>query len=322
LVSAARATEPPVAAPGGRRRLALAPFGESLWGFAFISPWVVGFVTLTFGPMVASLVLSFTNYDAIRFTPDSLVGLANYERVAEDPLVWTSLANTLFFSLLYVPGSVVLGLGLALLLDQARAASGFFRTAFYLPNVTPAVAVGALFLLLLNGQSGIVNQALDALGIRGPSWLNDPDWVKPGIVLMMLWSIGGTVVILFAALRTVPREHVEAALIDGAGSFARLRYITIPAISGALFFVLVVNTIAALQLFSEAYTMFYGREASASAAESALFYVIYLFRNAFEFGLMGYAAAMAWLLFAVILVVTLLQLRWSRNWVHYEGGAR
>lgn len=321
-MSAARPTEPPVVARGSGRRLDWAPFGESRWGFAFISPWVVGFLALTFGPMVASLVLSFTNYDAIRFTPDSFVGLANYERVLEDPLVWTSLSNTLFFSLLYVPGSVLLGLGLALLLDQARVASGFFRTAFYLPNVTPAVAVGALFLLLLNGQSGVVNQALRALEIQGPSWLNDPDWVKPGIVLMMLWSIGGTVVILFAALRTVPREQVEAALIDGAGSFARLRFITIPAISGALFFVLVVNTIAALQLFSEAYTMFYGREASASAAESALFYVIYLFRNAFEFGLMGYAAAMAWLLFGVILVVTLVQLRWSRSWVHYEGGAR
>jgi multiple sugar transport system permease protein len=321
-MSAARAAADRTSPKAGRRRLGFAPYGESRWGIAFISPWIIGFLVLTLGPMIASLVLSFTNYDAIRFTPDSFVGMANYERVASDPLVWTSLANTLYFSLLYVPGSVVLGLALALLLDQAKVASGWFRTAFYLPNVTPAVAVGALFLLLLNGQSGLVNQALGALGIDGPSWLNDPAWVKPGIVLMMLWSIGGTVVILFAALRTVPREQVEAALIDGAGSFARLRYVTIPAISGALFFVLIVNTIAALQLFSEVYTMFFGRETSAAGGESALFFVIYLFRNAFEFGLMGYAAAMAWLLFGVILLVTLVQLRWSRGWVHYEGGAQ
>jgi multiple sugar transport system permease protein len=306
------------------RRLipAAAPYGESRWGLLFVAPWIIGFLALTLGPMVASLVLSLTNYDAIRFTPDRFVGLANYERLVEDPLVWTSLGNTLYFSVLYVPGSVILGLGLALLLEHARTAGGFFRTVFYLPNVTPAVAVGALFLLLLNGQSGLLNQALRSVGLPGPSWLNDPAWIKPGIVLMMLWSIGGTVVILYAALRNVPRELLEAAMLDGAGSVARLRYITIPAISGALFFTLIVNTIASLQLFAEVYTMFYGAQTSGAAEQSALFYVIYLFRNAFEFGRMGYASALAWLLFLVILIVTLVQLRVSRQWVHYEGGAK
>src|SRR5918992_1102447 len=150
--------------PGNaRRRNRMAPYGESRWGILFILPWIVGFLALMLGPMVASLVLSFTNYDAIRFTPDSFVGAANYERITRDPLVWTSLGNTLFFSLLYVPGSVLLGLGLALLLERARIGSGFFRTAFYLPNVTPAVAVGALFLLILNGQARLVNQGLRAI---------------------------------------------------------------------------------------------------------------------------------------------------------------
>jgi multiple sugar transport system permease protein len=301
---------------------ATAPYGESRWGLIFVAPWIIGFLALTLGPMVASLVLSLTNYDAIRFTPDRWVGLANYERLVEDPLVWTSLGNTLFFSVLYVPASVLLGLGLALLLERARVASGLFRTIFYLPNVTPAVAVGALFLLLLNGQSGLLNQALRGVGLPGPSWLNDPTWIKPGIVLMMLWSIGGTVVILYAALRNVPRELLEAAMLDGAGSAARLRHITIPAISGALFFTLIVNTIASLQLFAEVYTMFFGAQTSGAAEQSALFYVIYLFRNAFEFGRMGYASALAWLLFLVILVVTLVQLRVSRRWVYYEGGTK
>jgi multiple sugar transport system permease protein len=301
---------------------ATAPYGESRWGLLFVAPWIIGFLTLTLGPMVASLVLSLTNYDAIRFTPDRFVGLANYERLVEDPLVWTSLGNTLFFSVLYVPASVLLGLGLALLLERARVASGLFRTIFYLPNVTPAVAVGALFLLLLNGQSGLLNQALRGVGLPGPSWLNDPTWIKPGIVLMMLWSIGGTVVILYAALRNVPRELLEAAMLDGAGSAARFRHITVPAISGALFFTLVVNTIASLQLFAEVYTMFFGAQTSGAAEQSALFYVIYLFRNAFEFGRMGYASALAWLLFLVILVVTLVQLRVSRRWVYYEGGTK
>jgi multiple sugar transport system permease protein len=272
--------------------------------------------------MLASLVLSFTDYDAIRFTPDRFLGLANYEELASDPLVMTSLFNTLFFTSLYVPASVGLGLGLAMLLERASMAAGAFRAAFYLPNVTPAVAVGALFMLLLNGQDGLMNQGLRAIGAPAPSWLNDPAWIKPGIVLMMLWSIGGTIVILFAALRTVPRELVEAARLDGAGSFGVLRHVTVPAISGALLFVIVVNTIAALQLFAEVYTIFFGARATGAGDESALFYVIYLFRNAFEFGRMGYAAAMAWLLFVVIAIITVAQLWWSRRWVHYEGGAQ
>ncbi len=295
------------------------PGPETRWGLVFISPWAIGFVLLTLVPIAASLGISFTNYDAIRFTPDRLVGLQNYERLIDDRLVWTSLANTLFFTLLYVPGSVLLGLGLALLLDRVQIASGFFRTAFYLPNVTPAVAVGALFLLLLNGQSGVVNEALGVAGIQGPSWLNDPAWIKPGVVMMMLWSIGGTVVILYAALRTVPRVLLEAATLDGAGAGARLRHVIIPAISGALFFVLVVNTIAALQLFTEVYTMFYGAQTSGASEESALFLVIYLFRNAFEFGRMGYAAAMAWMLFAVVVAITLFHFIASRRWVYYES---
>jgi multiple sugar transport system permease protein len=180
--------------------------------------------------------------------------------------------------------------------------------------------VGTLFLLLLNNPNGLVNQSLAAVGIDGPSWLNDPAWVKNGIVLMMLWSIGGTVVILFAAMRNVPVEIYEAARIDGAGAWRQFRHVTLPMISGAIFFCLIINTIASLQLFSEVYTMFYGQQQGQSAGgDSALFYVVYLFRQAFEFLDMGYASAMGWLLFAVIGVITLMQFRLSKRFVYYEG---
>jgi multiple sugar transport system permease protein len=292
-----------------------------LWVLLFLSPWIVGLIVFTIIPMGWSLWLSFTDYDPLRNTAN-FIGIQNYTDMLGDRRVPLSLWNTVYFTVLYVPLSMVLGLVLAMLLNGVGGRfAGFFRTAFYLPNITPAVAVGTLFLLLLNGQSGVLNQALGLFGIPGPSWLNDPDWVKNGIVLMMLWSIGGTVVIYFAALRNVPIELYEASKIDGANAWQRLWNITVPMISGALFFTLVINTIASLQLFSEVYTMFYGQQAGQGAGteRAALFYVIYLFRNAFEFFKMGYASALAWLLFAVILAITVVQLRLSKRFVYYEG---
>jgi multiple sugar transport system permease protein len=290
------------------------------WALIFLSPWIVGVLVFTAGPMLWSLWLSFTDYDPAAGEA-TFIGIENYATMIGDRRVGLSLGNTLYFTLLFVPLSMVVGVVLALLLNRVGGRwAGFFRTAFYLPNVTPAVAVGALFLLLL-ARNGIVNQGLGAIGIEGPSWLNDGDWVKNGIVLMMLWSIGGTVVILFAALRSVPVELYEASRIDGAGAWSQFLHVTVPMISGALFFTLIINTIASLQLFSEVYTMFFGQQQgqSATAETSALFYVIYLFRQAFEFFNMGYASAMAWLLFVVIGIITLVQFRLSKRFVYYEG---
>ena len=291
------------------------------WALIFLAPWIFGFVVFTAGPMLWSLWLSFTDYDPFRGR-GTFIGLDNYATLARDGRVMLALGNTLYFTLLYVPLSMAFALLLALILNRIGGwSAGLFRTIFYLPNVTPAVAVGTLFLLVLNGQSGLLNQALGAVGISGPSWLNDPGWVKNGIVIMMLWSVGGTVVIYFAALRNVPGELYEAARMDGASSWQQFLSITVPMISGALFFTLVINTIASLQLFTEVYTMFYGAQTGQSAGteRAALFYVIYLFRNAFEFFRMGYASALAWVLFAVILVITVIQLRLSKRWVYYEG---
>ena len=290
-----------------------------LWALVFLAPWFIGFVIFLIGPMLWSLWLSFTDYDPLR--PDTeFIGMENYRRAIEDERVRDSLWNTLYFTAFYVPGTVISGLVLALMLTKVgKRTGGFFRTAFYVPNVAPAVAVGAMFLLLLNGHEGLVNRVLGVFGIDGPSWLNDPRWIKPGIILMMLWSVGTTVVIFYAALKNVPATLYEAAQIDGASAWRRFRSITIPMISGSIFFVLVINTIASLQLFAEVYAMFFGQQPSGAGSSAARFYVIYLFQQAFEFFRMGYASALAWLLFLVIGVITTIQVITSRRWVYYEG---
>ena len=289
------------------------------WALLFLSPWIVGTLVFTIGPMVWSLWLSFTNYDPLSGKQD-FIALANYQAMLGDKRAQTALFNTLYFTVVFVPLSIVFGLILASMLNRIGGrAAGFFRTAFYLPNVTPAVAVGALFLLLLSNPGGLVNQALGIVGIRGPSWLNDPAWMKNGVVLMMLWSIGGTVIIYFAALRNVPRELYEAAKIDGASGWQSFRRITFPMISGAVFFTLVINTIAALQLFAEVYAMFFGARTGGSGSDAVLFYVIYVFRQAFEFFKLGYASALAWVLFVVIGLITLFQFRFARRFVYYEN---
>jgi multiple sugar transport system permease protein len=295
---------------------------EVLAAFGFMSPWIIGFLAITAGPMIISLVLSFTDYDGLRET--SNVGWRNYEQVLTDPKLRTALSNTLIYAVLRVPASIVVALGLATMLSKVgRRSSGIFRTLYYLPEVTPKVAVGVLFLLLFNGQVGLVNSALGLIGIDGPQWSTDGTWVKPGLVLMHLWSVGGMVVIYLAALNNVPTELYEAADIDGASAWQRFRNVTLPMISGALFFTLVVQTIDSLQSFDEAYTAFYGSAASASySSDSALFYVVYLFQQAFQFLHMGYASAMAWLLFIVIMIITFVQIRLSRRFVYYEGGDR
>lgn len=290
---------------------------ERLAALAFISPWIIGFLVFTAGPMVASLVLSFTNYDVIN--PPKWVGLANYQRLIDDPRIELSLYNSFFYAALHVPLMMIVAMALALILNQVGRAAGFFRTVFYLPSVTPAVAVGTLWLWLLNPRVGLINRALALIGIDGPGWTTDPAWIKPGIVLMSLWSVGNTVILYLAALKNVPIELHEAAKIDGANPLQRFRHVTVPMISGTIFFTLIVNIISSLQVFTEVYNMFFGNMRSGTASSAGLFYNIYLFRQAFEFFRMGYASAMAWLLFIIIMILTFIQLRVSKRWVYYEG---
>jgi multiple sugar transport system permease protein len=293
--------------------------GETRAAFAFLSPWIIGFLVFTAGPMVASFVLSFTNYSTIG--SPKLVGYDNYKTMFTDPEVGKALSNTFLYAVMYVPTAMVVALVLALLLNRVGRAAGFFRTVYYLPVLTPPVAAGALFLLLLNGNNGLVNDALSLVGLHGPNWTTDPNWVKPGLVLTTAWAVGGTVVIYLAALKEVPTELYEAASIDGAGAWTRFRRVTLPMISPALFFTMIVLTISALQQFDQAYTMFFGNHNQQTYSnDAALFYVIYLFQQAFSFLRMGYASALAWLLFVIIMIITVIQVKVGNRFVHYQGG--
>jgi multiple sugar transport system permease protein len=287
----------------------------------FLSPWLVGFVVFTAWPVLYTGYLSLTDYDVIN--APTFVGMENYRRLVQDTDALRAMNNTMFYTAVQVPLYVVFSLLLALLLNQAGGRSaGFFRTVFFLPNMTPPVATGVLLLLLFNGQDGLINEVLAVFGIDGPNWTTDPQWVKPGLILMSLLSVGGSVIILLAALRNVPEELYDAARVDGAGFWRRTWSVTVPMISGSLFFVTIVNTIAALQSFSEAYTAFFGVGNTTYSNEAAELYAIHVFRQAFEFLEMGYASALAWILFIVIMVITAIQITVSRRLVFYEGDQR
>ncbi|AQZ70066.1 spermidine/putrescine ABC transporter permease [[Actinomadura] parvosata subsp. kistnae] len=293
-------------------------FIETRAALLFISPWILGFLIFTAWPVINSAYLSLTDYDVIN--DPSFIGFDNYVTLFQDPKVGLALRNTFLFTVMSVPTQLVVSLGLALLLNSATKATGFFRTAFFLPKMTPPVAVGILLLMLFNGQNGLINSFLGVFGIDGPAWTTDPDWVKPGLVLMSLWTVGSSVVIILAALRGVPQELYDSALVDGAGWWKRTLRITVPMISPTLFFLFIVDSINALQSFTEAYTAFFGAGNTTYSNDAALFYAIYLFQQAFEFLHMGYASALAWLLFIVIMAITGVQILVTRRFVHYEGG--
>mgnify|MGYP000259330494 CR=1 FL=1 len=314
--------------PPSRARLWLSGFREKeTWtAYLFILPWVIGFLALTAGPMVASLYFSFTDYGVEQiagFEPTSRVGLDNYRQLLDDPRIATSLQNTFVYTVMTVPAKMAVALGLALILARLAYGAGFFRTVFYLPDITPPVAIGIMILVLFNGSTGVVNRALGLVGIPGPFWTTDPSWIKPSLAIMSIWTVGGTMVIYLAALKAVPAHLYEAAAIDGAGPWRRFFNITLPMISPALFFTFIVLTIAGLQTFTEVYTAFFGAgSAGAESPDAALMNVVYLFRQAFEFFNMGFASAMAWLLFALIMVVTAVQFVVSRRFVFYQGEKR
>jgi multiple sugar transport system permease protein len=314
--------------PPSRARLWLSTFRdrETWTAYLFIHPWVIGFVALTAGPMVASLYFSFTDYGVEQipgFEETSIVGTDNYRQLLDDPRVVTSLKNTFIYTVMTVPAKMMVALLLAMILARLAFAAGFFRTIFYLPDITPPVAIGIMLLVLFNGSFGIVNTALGFIGIPGPFWTTDPNWIKPSLAIMSVWTVGGTMVIYLAALKAVPSHLYEAASIDGAGPWRRFFNITLPMISPALFFTFIVLTIAGLQTFTEVYTAFFGAGSTgAEAPDAALMNVVYLFRQAFEFFNMGFASAMAWLLFALIMVVTAVQFVVSRRFVFYQGEKR
>ncbi|HYI25467.1 MAG TPA: sugar ABC transporter permease [Thermomicrobiales bacterium] len=293
---------------------------EARAGWLAISPWIIGFVVFTAFPFVSSLYFSFTKYDVI--SSPEWVGLENYQRLlTDDRLFPLSLRNTFVYTLLYVPLHLATALGVALLLNEARHLKGIYRTAYYLPSMTPAIATAYLWVSLLNPNDGLVNRTLRALNLPAPNWTVDPMWTKPTIVISQVWMMGGAMILFLAALQGVPKDLYEAATIDGAGPLRRFRNITLPLISGVTFFLATVGIIASLGVFTQGYVMF---DKDGGPQNSALFIVMYLFKRAFGSGYfqMGYASAIAWILFLIILVVTLVQFWASKHWVYYEHDTR
>lgn len=281
-----------------------------------ISPWLIGFLFFTGGPVLASFVISFTEWRLL--SPPEWVGLANYvELLSHDEAAGIAFYNTLFYTVLSVPLGILVSLFVALLLNQKAHGTNVFRTLFYLPTVTSGVAMALLWMWLLNPEFGLVNLALSLIGIEGPAWLQDPNWAKPALVLMSLWTIGTSMVIFLAGLQGMPQHLYDAAKIDGANQWQEFWNVTLPMLTPSIFFVLVTSIIASFQTFTNVYVMTKGGPGWAT-----LMYGLYLYNNAFEFLKMGYAASLAWILFLVILTLTVLQLLGARRWVYYEGEIR
>lgn len=281
-----------------------------------ISPWVIGFLLFGGGPIIASFILSFMDWKLV--ASPQWVGLANFTHlVTGDKMFVTSLGNTLFYTAFAVPLGILSAMLVAILVNQKVPGQNVFRTVYYLPSVTSGVAVALLWVWLLNPTFGLINYALSLIGIKGPGWLNDIYWAKPALVLMSLWGIGGGMVIFLAGLQGLPEHLYEAAKIDGAGTLRLFRHITLPMLTPTIFFMTITSTIGSLQTFTNVYVMTNGGPGSAT-----LMYGLYLYQNAFTFLKMGYACALAWVMFGVVLLLTWLQFRGASRWVYYEAELR
>ncbi len=283
--------------------------------FAFISPWLLGFIAFSGGPIIASAVISFTDWNILS-TP-KFVGLANYQRLVNDPLVWKALGNTIYYTIGSVILMTVASLLTAILLNQELRGVRFFRTLYFLPSVTSGVAIAILFAWMYNPEFGIINYMLYKIGIVGPNWLFDEFWAMPAIIFMSLWTIGSNMMIILAGLQDIPQSLVEAARLDGANWWQEFRYVTIPMLSPVLFLVIITSTINSFQVFLQPYVMTEGGPGNAT-----LVLVLYLYQNAFLWWKMGYGAAIAWILAVIILILTLIQFRLAGYWVYYEGERR
>jgi multiple sugar transport system permease protein len=316
-------------APGpSRARRWLSGFREkeTRTAYLFIFPWIFGFLALTLGPMIFSAYYSFTNYGVEQIAgleKTKTVGLHNYKQLYDDPYIGTALKNTFEYGLMMVPARIVVALLLALILMRVgERAGGFFRTIFYIPHITPPVAIGVLVLTLFNGPYGIVNKGLRLIHVTGPYWTTSPTWIKPTIAIMDIWACGGTMVILLAALYGVPRHLYEAAAMDGASRMRQFFNVTLPMISPALFFCFIILTLAALNQFTVAYTAFFNSGSASTTNSAALFYAIYLFQQAFRYFNLGFASAMAWLLFAISMVITAINIFATKRFVFYQGESK
>jgi len=291
---------------------------EALTGYLFASPFIFGFFVLTLGPMLFSLYASFSDYN-ITSAP-KWIGTDNYSYIlTQDDRFRTSLGNTFYYVILKTPIIIIVSLLLALLMRVNVPGRSVFRTIYYLPTVLTGVSSIFLFIWVLS-PTGLLNSGLNTIGITGPNWFFDPQWTKPGLVVMQLWTIGTPILILLAGLNGIPRDLYEAAAIDGAGPWNKFWKITIPMLSPTLFFLVVTEIIFAFQVFNSAYVISttVGSRTPGAPAQSLLFYEVYLYLRAFRDLQMGFASALAWILFVIIMSITGVQLWLSKRWVYYE----
>jgi len=289
-----------------RRRWSLVPW-------LFISPWILGFVFFTLGPLVFSLTMSFYDWPVVG--ERTFIGLKNYRvMLTQDPQFWKSLGITAKFALVFVPLNILLSFLLAVLLNVKVRGTAIFRTAFYLPSVISGVALVMIWSWIYSKDYGLLNYALAHLGVEGPNWLGDPRWSGMAIVIASLWGLGGTMLILLAGLQSIPKELYEAARVSGVPAWAQTLYITLPMLSPMLLFTFITSLISAFQQLTIALLLTKG-----GPLKSTYFFAMYIYDNAFRFHDMGYAAAMSWVMFLIILTLSLTVLKSSSAWVHYEG---
>ncbi|MYD93680.1 MAG: sugar ABC transporter permease [Chloroflexi bacterium] len=281
-------------------------------GLLFIAPWLITFLWFTLGPFIASIFLSFTNYRFIGLP--TWIGLDNYVRLfTDDAKFIRSIINTLYYTAVHVPGIMIMAFFVAILLNQKVKGQPIYRTAFYLPSVTAGVATAYLWILLLQ-PNGLVNQFLGLVGIDGPNWLTSSTWAMPALILMSFWGLGTTMIIYLAALQGIPQHLYEAASVDGAGVIRKMWHVTVPMMTPAIFLTAVLQIIGSWQVFTQALIVTNG-----GPRDSTLFILLHLYRTGFEYFQMGYASAIAWVLFVIILIFTIIQFGIARRWVYYEG---
>jgi multiple sugar transport system permease protein len=288
---------------------------EAIAGYVAISPWLTGLLAFTAFPLLASLYLSFTQYNLVK--PPIWVGSDNYAAMLRDERFIVSFRITVIYVLVTVPSHLAAAFLVAEMMNQKIPALSFFRTVYYLPAIVPSMATYLLWVWIFNPEFGLLNWGLSLFGISGPAWLADPRWALWALILMSFWGIGGSMVIYLSGLQGIPTELYEAARIDGAGVLACFRHVTIPQMTPVIFYNLIMGIIGAFQTFGGAYVMTRG-----GPGYSTLFYTLYLYFNAFQYGKMGYACAMAWLLFVVIMFFTIALFRTSTYWVYYSGEVR
>jgi len=300
-----------IAIPRRRNRMSRAQRRDFVQGLLFVSPFLLGLLFFWAGPMLYSVFLITQDWNMI--TPPEYIGWKNIARLFTDELTHKSLLNTAFYTFFGVPLQLLVAFILAVLLNQRIRGRAIYRTVYYLPSVTPAVASAVVWLQILNQEYGVLNQVLSWFGIAPVSWLYNPPYTKPAFILMSLWSVGPQMIIFLAGLQNVPQELMEAAEIDGANAWRRFWRVTVPLVSPVIFFNLVMGFIGSFQVFTASFIMTRG-----GPQDATLFMVLYIWRNGFEYFKMGYAATLAWVLFWIIMFFTAIQFKLSNRWVYYE----